>query len=187
MSYNPAIPGPNDILAQSQAQIQTNFSQADSIFDINHITFDDATVAERGKHRKVDLKRIPAPGSVATEAVLYQKLSNGSSQIFMQRDGNATEIQLTGANPTAAATGCTFLPGGLKMNWGKVTVPVANGSVTATFNQAFTGDPFSVVATAINSSGTVNAIATVSGVLSNECTIRSNQNNDVYYIAIGRI
>jgi|GEM_PF-2874894 len=187
MTFNPNIPAAADALSTSQAQIQTNFSQSNIIFTKNHVAFNDSSVLSRGKHTKVDFLRVAAPGSIATEAVVYQKLANGASQLFMQRDGVATEIQLTGADPTAAATGCTFLAGGLKINWGKVTVPVANGSVTASFNQAFTGNPFSVVATAINASGTVNAIATVSAIANNQCTIRSNQNNDVYYIAIGAI
>ena len=153
MTFNAAIPQPNDILSQSQAQIQTNFSQADLIFDINHVTFDNASVASRGKHRKVDYIRVGAPGSIAAEAVVYQKLAAGSSNLFMQRDGVATEVQLTGPNPINASNGETFLPGGILMKWGTAT---ANGSASFTFigDFALTDFPnncFQVIATARNS------------------------------------
>ncbi len=134
MTFNPAIPQPNDILSQSQAQIQTNFSQADTIFDVNHVTFDNSTVAERGKHRRVDFKRVAAPGSVATEAVVYQKLSNGNSQLFLQRDGVATQIQLTASVPIQASNGQTFLPGldgfPTVIKWAQLTVTASPETFT---------------------------------------------------------
>jgi hypothetical protein len=108
MTYNPAIPQANDIIAQSQSQIQTNFSQADLIFDVNHVTFDDATAADRGKHRQIDFTRLVAdPGSDATQLALYEKLSGTSSELFFQRDNVATVTQLTGGGITAAAW-CQF-------------------------------------------------------------------------------
>lgn len=182
MTYNPSIPQPNDILSQSQAQIQTNFAQADTIFDVNHITFDNASVASRGKHRRVDLIRVAAPGSIATEAVVYQKLASGSSNLFMQRDGVGTEIQLTGPNPVIAATGTTFLPGGMIMNFGSVVGALAGN--TATFATPFPTNVFAITLGIGDS--TVTRTATVSSITLNDCLIKcSTGPNTVYYIAIG--
>lgn len=182
MTFNPAIPGPNDILSQSQAQIQTNFSQANTIFDVNHVTFDNATVAERGKHRKVDFKRIAAPGSVANEAVIYQKASGGSSNLFMQRDGVGTEIQLTGPNPVIAGNGTTFLPGGMILNYGTVVGAVAGN--TATFATPFPNNVFSITL-GIGDTST-NRMATVSAVTLTNCLIKCSAGpNTIYYMAIG--
>lgn len=104
MTYNPNIPQASDIISQSQAQLLTNFQQADLIFDVDHVTFDNATVADRGKHRKADFIRLGAdPGSAATQLVVYEKLSGTSSELFFQRDNVATVTQLTGGGITAAA------------------------------------------------------------------------------------
>lgn len=144
MTFNAAIPGPNDIISQSQAQVQTNFSQIDTVFDINHVTFDNASVADRGKHRRVNFIRVGAPGSSANEAVIYQKLAGGSSNLFMQRDGIATEIQLTGPTPSAGLAGQSTLPGGIILKWGR-RLNVASGTVTfATDTSAFPTACFNV-------------------------------------------
>lgn len=181
MTFNPSIPQPNDILSQSQAQIQTNFSQANTIFDINHVTFDNASVASRGKHRKVDFLRVAAPGSTAAEAVVYQKLASGSSNLFMQRDGVATEIQLTGASPVALATGSTFLPGGIIINWGSVVGAVAGN--TATFATPFPTNVFSITLGIMDS--TVTRTATFTNVTLADCLIKCSAVNTVFYMAIG--
>jgi len=36
MSYNASIPQATDLISQSQSQIQTNFSQANTAFGIDH-------------------------------------------------------------------------------------------------------------------------------------------------------
>jgi len=183
MTYNPAIPGPNDTLSQSQAQIQTNFSQADTIFDLNHVTYDNISVASRGKHRRVDLIQVAAPGSIANEAVVYQKAVTGIPNIFMQRNGNATEIQMTRPeNPVLNNTGSTFLPGGILMNWGSVV-----GSPTgaaAVFATPFTAAIY-VVTLGVFDGVTGNRTATwVTSSLA-QILILSPTNNLVSYIAIG--
>lgn len=104
MTYNPAIPNANDPISQSQSQIKTNFGQADIIFDVNHVTFDNVTATDRGKHRKVEfIRQVADPGSAATQLDLYQKLSGTSSELFFQRDNVASVTQLTGGGITTAA------------------------------------------------------------------------------------
>lgn len=104
MTYDPNIPNANDIISASQAQLKTNFGQADLIFDINHITFDGSPGPDRGKHRKVEfIRQVGNPGSSATQLVLYEKLSGASSELFFQRDNVATVTQLTGGGITTAA------------------------------------------------------------------------------------
>lgn len=108
MTYNPAIPQANDIISQSQGQILTNFTVLDSNsvgFGVDHIQF--SASADQGKHKKSTYTRIAAPGSVATELVLYQKAAGASSDLFFQRDGVVAETQLTGGGITTAAW-CQF-------------------------------------------------------------------------------
>lgn len=189
MTYNPAIPQPNDILSQSQAQIQTNFAQADTIFDVNHITFDNASVASRGKHRRVDLIRVAAPGSIAAEAVVYQKLASGSSNLFMQRDGVAAEIQLTGPTPVAGANGEGFMAGAttpILYKWGQFTTgsnPQAMGYVADFGLTAFPTNTLMVQLTPINSGGVGNY--RVSTVNAGSFTVVAPVGSSFFFYAIG--
>ena len=189
MTFNPAIPQPNDILSQSQAQIQTNFSQADLIFDINHVTFDNASVASRGKHRKVDLITVAAPGSIAGEAVVYQKIASGSSNIFMQRDGVLTEIQLTGPTPVAAANGEGFMAGAtspILYKWGQFTTasnPQVMGYVADFGLTAFPSNTLMVQLTPINAGGIGNFRVSTTAAAS--FTIAAPAGSSFFFYAIG--
>jgi hypothetical protein len=59
MTYSPTIPTALDALSQSQGDIQTNFAQINTIFQLNHVEFNNAVVGDRGKHKQVNLS---APG-----------------------------------------------------------------------------------------------------------------------------
>lgn len=162
MTYNPAIPGPSDFISSSQSQIQTNFSQADTAFGVNHTLFSVAT--NQGKHTRVDLLQVAAPGSALNQAVLYQKAGPTSSEIFMQRDNVATEIQLTSGIPIVASNGESFLAGlsgsPLRIKWGQFTTNANPYTVTyTTLTPAITAFPTNtlmVQLTPINSSGVGN-------------------------------
>lgn len=189
MTYNPAIPQATDLISQSQAQIQTNFSQVDLIFDVDHVTFDNVSVASRGKHRKVDFIRIAAPGSLATEAVVYQKAASGNSELFMQRDNVGTEIQLTSGTPVVASNGSTFLPGlstaVLGQRWGQFTF--SGTSTTINYTTAFSASTFGVVITPINAAaaGTSYRVGTSSATGFTITTGSAVVNGSYFYIAIG--
>ena len=53
MTYNPQIPKAKDIMANSQLDMLTNFTQLNDIYGVNgdHVAFNAS--ANRGKHNKV--------------------------------------------------------------------------------------------------------------------------------------
>jgi len=107
MTYNPAIPGATDLISSSQSQIQTNFSQADTAFAIDHTAF--STVANQGQHKKVTLiAPIVDQDQVGNLSTVYSKTSGSGVELFYQHGtaGNGVS-QLTGGGVTAAAY-CTF-------------------------------------------------------------------------------
>ena len=74
MTYNPSIPQSTDIPSQSQSQLLTNFTQLNTVFSTNHVAFNNATVANRGKHNDVSLlQQAIEPAAVANEGQLYTK------------------------------------------------------------------------------------------------------------------
>lgn len=93
----------------------------------------------------------------------------------------ATEIQLTGPNPVIAASGTTFLPGGMILNFGSVVGAVAGN--TATFATPFPNNVFSITLGIFDT--TVTRTATFSAITLSNCLIKSSAVNTVFYMAIG--
>lgn len=171
MTYNNSIPQPGDFISQSQSQILTNFSQLYSVFAQDHIEYDDSTATDRGKHKQVTLKELAIkPGTTATEIALYTKAVSGTTQLFYETS-TGTEVQMTGPF-TAAQNGHCLLSMGLKMVWGRDTVPSGGNTKAVTYVSAFGAAPYSVVTneyaqtqtgSTARSSGPANATITASG------------------------
>lgn len=147
MTFNPSKPAPNDLLSDSQLDIQTNFSTSNTSFGLNHYSFDNLTV-KNGKHKFVEMPNSALPvGLAATEGTLYTKTAAAASELYYTRDASGIEIQMTGPDkPVATTNGHTFLPGGILMQWGQITS--TNSSFTpllfATANIDFPNNCFDV-------------------------------------------
>lgn len=82
-----------------------------------------------------------------------------------------------------ASSGYTYLPNGLKLNWGTVLANSSTG--TATFSNAFSVNCFCVTATAVGTAGNVVWVTTMN---TTTASIRSNLTTGTgttYYMAIG--
>ena len=183
MSYNPNIPLSTDRPSQSQGQILTNFQQLDSIFAINHVAFDDATVANRGKHTYVTLidETATPPTPSGTDIALYSAMASGVNELFYIQGAVGTPIQITGAGSPGSS---------YEIRGGTFTYPYSSypTPATITFSSAFPTSITSVVITPANlySSGVNYFISslTVSTFVFNPKSPLSA--NGIYtYIAIG--
>jgi len=143
MSYpynvNGAIPGPNDLLSQSQGQIQTNFANIVGWSAVDHVEYG---AANAGFHDQVTFPVVGDPGSAAGLVRTYGKTSGSFTEIFLQSDGTRGPIQLTKGNvnitgnaTTPPAKGHSFLPGGLIIQWGSVLA--TPGGTAFTFDVTF--------------------------------------------------
>lgn len=70
MVYLPNIPAANDKPAQSQPEIQTNFTELNTQFSSEHIAFDAG--ADNGQHKFITLKRSAGVPPVGTNMILAQ-------------------------------------------------------------------------------------------------------------------
>jgi|SRR5690606_35159803 len=118
-TYNENIPAASNLLSDDQPNLETNTNSIASILGgdstVDMIGFGNAN---GGWHRQLTyVVQGSAPGSASGQARTYSKTSSGSSEIFLQRDNVATEIQLTRGTPSAATSGFTFLPGGILLQW----------------------------------------------------------------------
>jgi len=181
-TYNQNIPAASNLLSDDQPNMATN---TNSIFNllggdstVDMIGFGDS---DGGWHRQLTyVVQGSAPGSSSGQARTYSKTSSGNSEIFLQRDNVATEIQLTRGTPSAAANGYTFLPGGLLLQWGNTTAPTA-----ITFPVSFTSAVYSVNVTVRSASPAYCSVGvpSITGVSVN---IQSGAGNQViYWMAIG--
>lgn len=192
MTYNPAIPQATDIPAQSQADMLTNFSQLNTIFDVDHVPYNDATAANRGKHDKSTYVEItPDPTTVANEIALYSKEAATVSELFLRREGNGNVIQMSVGTPIAGTAGSTFLPGGLIMKWGQKTLSGTTAAVNFTTLAIgnFPNNMYGATVTPISASaGLVDG--NYPGVTGFSTTgfninVRSNSTLTYFFVAIG--
>lgn len=189
MAYNNAIPAANDLISQSQSDIQQNFAAIQTLIEVNHGTFGAAT---EGKHKFTSLvEQGAAPVTAANEIALYTKEIGGISALFLRHESAGTEVDITTA--VKASPGTCTLPCGIILKWG--TGSVSSGQQTSgvvTFSTAFPTAALSVVITASNdpsgysSDNIINAITlTTASFYARRASDHKNTALTFYYIAIG--
>lgn len=143
MAWNPSIPQPGDIPAQSQALILQNFQYLNTF------------VQGQGNALLLN-QQATAPTVTATQVGIYNLLSGGINNL-MVKNGTGAAVNITTAGQ--AARGWCILPCGVKMTWGYISVPGGSsgspGSVTYSFSAAagfpgFTAIPYNIQVTGQN-------------------------------------
>ena len=159
MAYQNDIPQPSDAFSKSQQDLLNNFAALKTLIDVNHETFG---AANEGKHKWVSLpEQSSGPTTAVNEIALYTKEVSGASQLFLRNENNGSEVDFTSA--TKAQNGETVLPSGIKLKWGRGQTNAA-GNATVTYTSAFTGEPYVVTATNINSGASRTHILTVNSI-----------------------
>lgn len=118
MTYNPAIPDAAHFLSTDQPLMRDNFGQLNTIFMVDHVEYDNATVGNRGFHRKVTFPAVIAnPNQTSPISSLYIKTVSGSSQLFFQNGAlSSNVIPLTASvfqTYTPAVTAGTYVFSGV--------------------------------------------------------------------------
>lgn len=196
MTYNPNIPQAGTRIDQTYNLITTNFTTCNTLFGEDHYEFNNATVANRGKHRWTTLVE-QTPGTISTaanEIKLYTRDVSGATELFLKREnlaGAAAAIPLTYANITpayAANQGSTFIAGGFIMKWG-ISAPSGTADVTVTFTSPFPiacyGVSTSTSDTAVMGGAVVSFDIAAYSVSVTSFVIRRNLARPVFWIAIG--
>lgn len=137
MTFTSLIPASGQSLGFTKQKIQDNFTNYFNVMSINHVA---PNASGEGKHKFVQMpQQVAAPSTAVNEIALYSKDSTIGTALFFRQESNGTEVQLTGLDPIIATEGCSFLPGGLLIQWGsiaststhpnEVTFPVAFSTV----------------------------------------------------------
>ena len=181
-TYTEDIPFEDNDPSTDQPDMKQNTNSIADILDVDMIGFGNVN---GGNHSRVTfVDQGSDPGSAATKLVLYSKSQASGSELFYQRDGVATPIQLTRNTTGTNANGSySYLAGGFLIQWGSVTA--VNNSATVTFPLAFTAAPTSFTATVRNLAGIYGVasvqVPTASGAVINSSII----NQVIYWMAIG--
>lgn len=201
MSYDPNIPAANDLLSDSQGDIQQNFSRANTVMSEDHYPFADNT-ANAGKHKFVKLPNGASPVPAASQGGLYAKASGGFTNLFwVQQTGGVDplrdtglEVQLTGIRANGSSNGYCALQGGMILQWGVVNLPgTSNPTGTVTFssaNVAFPTSCFSVQLTlqanvSTSQPNTIAVLGTPNNLGFQWVFTGSSSYNKFYWTAIG--
>lgn len=182
--YQPGIPTGSIPLNVDYQNLQTNFQQLDTQFGIDHVPFSTTTPAIEGYHQSIHLNPV---STTATNPPNNQPVdppadTAGFGQLFSSEidDGVNTDtalyfltgstpgklIQLTrNFKPILGDNGCTFLPGGLILQWGQIT-STASSFQTLTFsananNIAFPNNCYAVYTQPYGSGSVPGSQATV--------------------------
>lgn len=93
MTFDPTIPQPTDRPSASQADLLNNFTQLNTVFDVDHVTFNATT--DRGEHNKITLNSVIAdPGLGDPKCSLYIKTIAGDSELFFEKYDNTAVANL---------------------------------------------------------------------------------------------
>lgn len=179
MTFTSGVPASGQSLGQTLTPIQNNFTNYFNTISVNHVA---PNISGAGKHTFSEFVTQGAdPATSVNEITLYGKTTGGATELFIRKDNSGNVYQLTTGTPVNAATGSTFLPGGLLINWG------ITNSLTPSFNRAFSAPPYSIqVSPSADNAARTVVVSNSSVPTSTGFTVLvSNTGLFYYYIAIG--
>ncbi len=184
-TYTAATPTGTNQPAQDRPLMTDNFQYLNVFGPRDHQFPSDTGTANIGTHKQVTLSNLAGtPGFASANSVLFAKSVSGLSQLFF--DNNGTPTQLTGNAILNAASGYTYLAGGLLLQWG---FQLASNGATVNWPIAFTGSCWFAVLNANNTGAVLlNALSltTTGFTLSAVNGSGSALNNvSVYFLALG--
>lgn len=184
MTFQPDIPLETDLINVSQKDILQNFQAINNAWDENHVEFN---TTNTGKHKFVEMpNQTSDPSGDIDEMTLFSKEVAGVSELHYKRNNEANSYQLTSTNPNPVASGYTFLPGGLLMQWRFLTGALKNDGANILFPTPFSATPFSLQLSTSRNGVSVQVVNATS-VTGTGFTLRtsSNSNDGVWFLAIG--
>ncbi len=188
MAYSNSIPGPNDLLSQSQQDIQQNFAEIQTLLGVNHLNFG---VVGQGKHLYLQLPEHAAPTTAIDEAGFYANVGATSTvtELFFRRENNGASIPMT-ERQTGGAPRWTFLPSGIMLQFGTIAV---NDHSTVTLPRAMPTTLLFVLVSSVRTGAQTNVVSLESitdsqHFVASSRTVNNSptyETSNITYLAIG--
>ncbi len=188
------VPNANDKLKVSQGQIQTNFTEIQTSFDVNHVDFD---AANTGMHKFVQFTlQASDPGTGGNILALYSKDgdSTAKSELYLkQSDGSVNSLTEYTTNTETADDGFFHLgDGSLVAKFNVQEITAGFGTIVFTTggtNPVFLSTPI-VFTQVIENVGAVTNCNIVEGSISTtgfQVFMSNNNTCDLNWIAIATV
>lgn len=162
-TYQPNIPTGTVNLDEDYLNLRGNFQQLDVVYGTDHVALTDVS-ANLGFHKTIhsvpfsttstnppNNQPVIAPTSVAGVSEIFTAIINDgvntASALYHQTDTGIIQQLTRNFLPVSADNGYTFLPGGLILQWGRVSSAPTTSFTTLLFNAAninFPNDCFNV-------------------------------------------
>lgn len=193
------IPQPNDDPSITQPQFLTNNQSISDYVQVNH---EDFASVDAGKHKLVTLTQQAVPAFTSPETGFYNAVSaiTNFNETFVHKYNNTgatnsdipfTASILSTSVPSAGQPGWAYLPSGLIVKFGTLTV-VSTAVQTITFPVAATIPVFATILWASVSGRTsdgTDSVATLQTYSTTQITAKLSAlglgANQIFYIAIG--
>jgi len=179
-TYQPNIPLSSNLISNSQQDLNNNFTQLNSSWNVDHIPFNNTG---NGQHAKVTLSApITDPNQITPIASLYTQASPTTitSDLYYQDGALASNVkQLTGGGISAGAW-CVFdgtlvnPPAISAYNVSSITRAVNSNNYVINFTRSFTGANYAVSVTPSLNTTLPIAIQITPSASSCSITIRTN-------------
>lgn len=197
-NYNRDIPFEDNNPSVDQPNMKTNTNSTDDLINVDHYSFEQSL---GGLHKQVQMPlsggspgMLP-PGLIANEGTLYTKTVPSAptlpdeTGLFYTPDASTDEYQLTRTVHAKIATfstnpGWTFLPGGLLMQYGSVSVAIGPSGTDVTFPVQFSTAVYSIQVTPVSTSPFPDW--GVTSVSTTKFTARTSAAKTYYWVAIGK-
>lgn len=155
------IPKSGQSLGQTKVPINQNFQNIDAAFLVNHVPY---TITSQGKHTLLEMVNQVAhpttappasllPGEITIYNFVNPVSTVNEAYIVKVNSGGVlgTSIPFTLSQLTGVG-GYTYLPSGLLLQWGTVTVniPPSSNPVTITYPTVFTIPAYNVVVSTLS-------------------------------------
>lgn len=195
--YTRDIPFASNNPSVDQPKMQTNTDSIDSLIGVDHVSFNQNL---GGYHTVIHQQASPGnadPAPIALTGQTYVKdVTNGittdQALFFESGGGRVTQLTSFGSPVTtvvASSNGYLFLPGGILMQWGKITGAVKNATTSINFNAAninFPNNCFGMEGTlSKGTSGGVITLIPSASAFTYHINTSSGQTLDFFWTAIG--
>ncbi len=207
--YNPLVPTGSVPLNIDYQNLQNNFQQLDTTYAVDHVAY--SVAPQNGYHKSMHmvsastitsnppnnqpvLTPVATPGFGQVFSAQIANLYSAGDEVLYFLSGGNRLTQLTNTFiPTAAAIGCTTLPGGIVVQWGKISAAGGNAIVPVTFTvvgiRNYATANFGVWTTIVNATGSgspscifIPAVSTTGFSYQNSASTAK----DFYWISIGK-
>jgi len=186
MGWDATKPGDTVKIRSIAGEIRTNWDAIEQGLDAGGTALKYYTIQLANRSLIVP----PVAANPTTDSTIFHHFSksDGVNVEWYTKSPTGTVTQMSRGDPVVAASGSTYLPGGLLLKWGTASIPAAAGTTDVTFNTQFTTAVYSVVVTERTTSASTDRLGSINAASGLDKFVWRNATAlayTIHYMAIG--